>query len=129
MHPVRQLGQHPAQKVGGGHFGGLRLQLGKGRFAGAVNGPEQLLAAFFGLHFRKIDVQVADGVVLNLLSGHAQPIFRQGQAADAVALKATVQGRTRKVRNRGLPGVEAVVEGQQRVAAKSDGLLLGREHR
>jgi hypothetical protein len=45
----------PSAKVGS-HFGGLRLQLGKGHFIGAVNGNEQVVAAFFRLHFRKIDV-------------------------------------------------------------------------
>ncbi|WP_125916801.1 hypothetical protein [Hymenobacter coccineus] len=76
-HSVRPLGQHPAQKVGGGHFGGLRPQSGKGHFAGTVNGHKKVLTAFFGLHFHKIDGQLVDGVVLKLLFGHSQPIFSQ----------------------------------------------------
>ncbi|GAC1601177.1 MAG: hypothetical protein NVS3B25_28960 [Hymenobacter sp.] len=75
VHPVRPLGQHPAQKVGDDQFGGLRLQFGKSRFAGAVNGPKQIRATFFGLALGKIDMQIADGVVFELLFGHAQPAF------------------------------------------------------
>lgn len=55
VHPARQLGQYAPQKPGGQHFCGLRRQPGKGPFAGAVDGHKRVLAAFFGLHFGKID--------------------------------------------------------------------------
>ena len=74
MHPVRPLGQHPTQKAGGGHFGGLWLQLGNRDLAGAVNSHKQALAACSGLHFGKIDALIAPGgVVLEFLFGYAQP--------------------------------------------------------
>ncbi len=49
------------------------------------------------------------------------------QSADAVALQATVQRRAGQVRDRRLERVEAIVEGQERVAAKGDDdrLVLG----
>lgn len=59
-----------------------------GLFASAANGHKQLPAAFFGLHFGKNDEQVADGVAIDFLFGHAQPPVGQRQAADAVALSA-----------------------------------------
>jgi hypothetical protein len=51
------------------------MQLGKSCFAEAVDGHEAVLAAFFSLHFRGIDVLIADGVVLELLFRWAQPVF------------------------------------------------------
>jgi hypothetical protein len=43
------------------------VALDGGLFAGAVDGHKEVLTAFFGAHFGEIDVQVADGVVLELL--------------------------------------------------------------
>ena len=69
------------------------MQLGKRHFTGTVKGYEEVLAAFCGLHFRKIDVQIADGIVLEFLFRRALPVLAQRQATDAVALEATVQCR------------------------------------
>jgi hypothetical protein len=90
VHPVRQFGQDAAQKLSGCQFGSLWLQLGKGHFAGAVNGYNHILAAFFGLHFGKIDVQIPNRILPELLFGRAYLALSQGQAANAVALKAPV---------------------------------------
>ncbi|OGX82108.1 hypothetical protein BEN49_02865 [Hymenobacter coccineus] len=86
-------------------------------------------ATFFGMHIGKVHGQVTNRVVLEfhfLLRG-----LRGRPAADAVALKQAVQGRAREVRNSFLQGVEAIIEGQLGLPAKSDctRLLLGREHR
>jgi len=67
------------------------VEFGKRYFAGAVHGYEEVRLAFFGLHLGEIDLQVADGVVLELLFRRALPVFAQRQAADAVALEATRQ--------------------------------------
>ena len=64
MHFVRNLFQDPPQKVDGDSLGGLRVQLGKGQLAGAVNGHEQIPLAFCRLHLGEIEVQVAQGLVL-----------------------------------------------------------------
>ena len=85
------------------------MQFGRRYFTGAVNGHEEVLLAFFGLDLGEINVQVADGIVLEFLFCRASPIFAQRQATDAVALKTTVQRRAGQVRNRGLQGIEAIV--------------------
>ena len=64
---VRKLGQDQSQEFHGHHLGGLGVQFGKGQLAGAVNGNEEVLLAFFRANFRKIDVEVADGIVLEFL--------------------------------------------------------------
>ncbi len=131
MHFVRQLVEHASQKLGRDDAFGARMQLGKGHFAGAVDGHKKVLLAFFGLDLGEIDVQVADGVVLELLFRGALPLLVQRQATDAVALEAAVQRGAGQARNRGLQRVEAIVQGQQRVPTKGhgDGFLLGAEHR
>jgi hypothetical protein len=96
-----------------------------------VNGYEEVLLAFFGLNLGEIDVPVADGVVLELLFRRALPVFAPRQAADAVALEATMQRRAGQVWDRGLPRVQAIIQGQQRMPAEGygHGFLLGAEHR
>ena len=128
---VGYLGQHPTQEVHGEGLRGLRVQFGEGQLARAVNGDEEVLLAFFRAHLGEIDVQVADGVVLELLFQRASRRLIRGQATDAVALQAAVQGRTAQVRNRLLERVEAVVEGQKRLSAKQDDgcFFGGREDR
>jgi hypothetical protein len=99
--------------------------------AGAVQGHKEVLAALLGLHFGKIDGPVANGVVLELLFGHAEPVLRQRQTTDAVALQPAGQGRARQVGNRRLPRVAAGIERQQGVPTKGygDGFLPGAQHR
>ena len=75
MHLVRQLVQHPTQKFGGHGALGAGVAFGKGDFARAVKGHEELLAAFPGLHLGKIDVQVANRTVFGLLFRRALPVF------------------------------------------------------
>ena len=131
MHLIGQLVEYAPQKIGRDHAFGTRVEFGKHHFTGAVDGHEEILLALLGLHFGEIDVQIADGMVFEFLFRRSLPVFTQRQAADAVALKAAVRGRTRKAGNRGLQGVETIVEGQQGVAAKGngDGLFRPRQHR
>ena len=86
-----QIVEHAPQKFGRDHPLGAGMQFGKGPFAGAVNGHEEALLAFFGPHFREIEVLVADGIVLAFLFRGALPVFAQRPATDAVALKAAVE--------------------------------------
>ena len=44
--------------------------------------------------------------------------FDLGQAANAMTLQATMQGRACQMGNRGLQGIQAIVQGQQRVFAE-----------
>jgi hypothetical protein len=61
----------------------------------------------------------------------SRPAAHLWEPADPVALQAAVQRGSGQVRDRGLQGVEAVVQRLQGVSAKGDDhrLLLGREHR
>ena len=131
MHFIRQLFQHAPQEFGRHDPFRPWVQFSKRHLAGTVNGHEEVLAAFFGLHLGKVDVQIANGVVLELLFRRALPVFAQRQAADAVALETAVQHRARQVRNRGLQRVEAIVQRQQRMPTKGhgNGFLLSAEHR
>jgi hypothetical protein len=99
LHPVvRQHGmpfvghfiQYAPPKIGRHDPFGARVEFGKGHLAGAVDGHKKVLLAFFGLDLGKIDVQLADGVVLELLLRRALPILVQRQATDAVALETAV---------------------------------------
>ena len=104
-------GQHPAQKIGRQYFRGARLQPGESQLAGAVDGHKGIDAPFFGVDSGEINVQVAHGVVLELLSLLCGRGGRQ--AAGAVALEQAVQGRAGKGRNGLLQGVGAVIQGRQ----------------
>ena len=59
----------------------------------------EILAAFFSMDFGKINVQVANRVVLKLFLRGGLPVLVQWQAAHAVALKIAVQRRARQVRD------------------------------
>ena len=126
-----QFVQHAPQQLGRDNPLGARVPFGKGSLADAVNGHEEVLLAVFGLDLGKIDVPIADGVVLAFLFRRALPVFVQRQAADAVALKAEVQRGAGPVRNRGLPRLQAIVPGQERMPPEGhgEGFLLGAAHR
>ena len=99
---IGELVAHAPQQFSGDDPFGLRMQLGKRDFAGAVNGPKEVLAALLSLYLREMDVQIADGLLFEFLFWRAPPVFVQGQAAAAVALKTAVRRRGRQVRNRSL---------------------------
>jgi hypothetical protein len=75
----------------GGHRRGTWDESDEGELAGAVDGDEQVELAFGGTGLGDVDVEVADGVGLELLAGGVVA-FHFGQAADAVASEAAVQG-------------------------------------
>lgn len=41
----------------------------KSEFAGAVNNHEQVIPVLFGMHFREIDMQITDGIILGFIFG------------------------------------------------------------
>lgn len=84
--------------------------------------------ALLGSHLGNVDVELADRIALELLLRRLVSVDF-GEPADAVALQATMQGRSREVRNGRLQGLEAVVDRQQRVAPEGDddGFLLDGE--
>jgi hypothetical protein len=131
VHPVGQRGQHPAQQLGGQHLRGPGLPVGEGPLAGAVDGHKQVHAARLGVHFGQVHVQVGDGVVLEFVLGRAFSVFGQRQATPAVTLEQAVQRRAGQAWNRGLPGVEAIIQRQLRVLAEGHrhGFCFRPEHR
>ena len=112
---TRQFIAYTAQKFGRNDPFGPRVKFGKRPFASAVDGPAEVLLAFFGLDFGKIDGQVAHRIIFEFLFRWALPVFAQRQAADAVALETAGQRRAREVRNARLQRVETVIKRQQEV--------------
>ena len=106
---MRHLVGHAPQELNRYHPFGARVQFGKRHLARAVDDHEEVLLAFLGLHFCKIDGQAADGIVFGFPLGRALPVFAQAQAADAVALETPVQGRAQEVRNRRLQRIGAII--------------------
>ena len=93
--------------------------LDEGELAGPVDCYIQIELALGGSDLGDVDVEVADRVALELAPGRFVALDL-GQAADAVSLKAAVQGGAGQMRDRGLQRVEAVVQRQQRVSPKGD---------
>ncbi len=117
------------EESGGGVAVGLGFQACEGDLGGSVDRDEEVELALCGADLGDVEVEVADGVGLELLALWLVA-SDLGQSADAVALEAAVQGRAGEVRDGGLEGVEAVVEGQEGVASEGDArrLVLDAEH-
>ena len=79
MHFVRQLIEHAPQKLRRDHALGAGVEFGEGPFTGAVDGHEKILLAFFGVYFRKINVQIANRRVFKLLFGGLCPSSFRGR--------------------------------------------------
>jgi hypothetical protein len=86
--------------------------------------------SFRGAHHGQIDVEIADWIALELFPPGLVS-FHLGKTADAMPFQTPMKGRTGQLRDRGLQGVEAVVERKQRVLAEGhdDGLLFDRQNR
>ena len=83
----------------------------------SVDGYEEVEPSLLGANFGDIDVEVTDGIGLELaLPGLA--VFDVRQPRDVVARETAVQGRTGEVRYRGLKGIQAVVEAQERACGR-----------
>jgi hypothetical protein len=108
----------------------LDIELGEDDLRGPIDCTEEVELALPGPNLGNVDVELADGVALEL---GAVRLVGPGvrQPATAVALEAAVQAGAGEMRQGGLKGVEAVVERQQRVTAEGndDGLALGRQDR
>src|SRR5215213_527953 len=129
MHPVGHGRDQGAQEVSGNAPGGFLVQFRKGKLTRAVDGYKEVELALLRPHLGDVDVEGADRIRLEpLLRGFLA--LGLGEPAYAVPLQAAMQTGARQVRDRGLEGIEAVVQRQQRVPPKgdNDGLLLDREH-
>src|SRR5258708_25237446 len=109
---------------------GLFKEFDHSELRGPVDGHEEVEFAFGRSHFRQIDMEEADRIAVELLPP-GLVAFHLGRPADAMAFQPTVMRRSGQARDRGLQGVEAVVQRQERVLAKrdDDGLLLHRQNR
>lgn len=58
-----------AQELCSNHLAGLGMEFGKSELGCSVNGDKQIELAFGCLHLGNVDVEVADGVALELLLG------------------------------------------------------------
>ena len=108
------------QKCRGGTHIGAFDQLHEGELRSAVDSHEQVELAFGSAHLGKIDVKIPDRITLKLLAARLARTFHLGQAADAMPLQASMQRGTSQPGNRGLQGIQTVVERQQCVLAEGD---------
>jgi hypothetical protein len=117
------------KEVTGDAPGRFLVQLDEGELGRAINGYQQVETALLGTDLGDVDVEVAERVALEL-APDGRVAFDLRQLRDAVALETAVQRRARQVRDRGLQGVEAVVQRKQRVPAEGDDhrLILDRQH-
>jgi hypothetical protein len=83
----------------------------------AVNGDKEIQLALGRSDLGQIDVKIPDGIPFEALLGRLVAA-NFGQARDAVALQATMQGRAALMREARLKRVRAIVQRQQRAAAK-----------
>jgi hypothetical protein len=99
-----------------------------GKLAGSVDGYEEMELAFCGSDFGNVDVEVANRTSLELLL-LSLAAFNLWQSFNAMALKATMQRRSRQVLNCRLQTIKAIVKGQQRIAPECNhhSFLLWRE--
>ena len=70
---------------------GSVVQLGVDEFGRPIDGHEEVELTFLGPHFGDVDVEIADGIGLELLLGRFVP-FRLRQPADGVTLKTAMKG-------------------------------------
>ena len=84
-------GHQVAEELGGDHVVGLFVPLGIGKFARTVNGDKQVELAFFRADRRDVDMDVAQGIGLELLLRRCITFHRR-QAVDAVPLQAAMEG-------------------------------------
>jgi hypothetical protein len=130
------VGEHSVDVIRNGsdecfEEGSCRLHIGlfnefdHSELRGPVDGHEEVELAFGRSHFGQIDVEEADRIDVELLlPGLVSLDLRQ--SADAMPFQATVQRGASQLWNRGLQGVQTVIQRQESVLAKrnDDGLLL-----
>lgn len=78
---------------------GPLFQLHEGDLAGPVNPPEHMQRAFLGPDLGNVDMEMADGIALELLL-RLTPVLHVRQTADAMTLEQTVQGVAAEMRDR-----------------------------
>jgi hypothetical protein len=110
-------GDQAAQEVRGGAAGHLLMQFDEGEFRRPVDRDKEIELALSGSDLGEVDMEIVDRIGLELALRRSFA-FDLRQARDPVALKASIKGRARQMRDCRLKRVEAVVERQQRVCLR-----------
>ena len=87
------------QEVGGSSSVRTLDEPGKSKLAGAIHGDKEPELAFLGPDLSEINVEVADGIGLELLLGPGGMTLQFWQPADAVTLKTAMQGGAGELRD------------------------------
>jgi hypothetical protein len=95
--PVRHRLDQGVEEGRGGFDVGPLDELGKSELGRAIHRDEKVELALGGADFGEIDVEVADGIGLELLLSGGKSALEFRQAADAVARQAPVQRRASKL--------------------------------
>src|SRR5437588_8379824 len=117
MYLVGDSPDQRGQEVDRGLHVGGRVQLGEGKLRRSVDRHEQIEVALFGADLGDVEVEVADRVAFEGLSGGRVASYLR-YPADAVTLEASMQRRPGQVRDCRLQSIQAVVQRQQRVLAE-----------
>src|SRR5690606_29566238 len=123
------LRQRP-EKVPGNASGCLLNKLSEGELGSSVDGYEEIKPAFSRMHLGNVNVEIADRIALELLLWlFVASDLRQPR--NTVALKASMQRRTRQMGDGRLECIKAIIERQHRMPAErdNDGFLLRRKDR
>jgi hypothetical protein len=109
-------GDQVPEELSPDHFVGCCMPLGISTCARTIVGDKPGELAFFGAHFGDIDGEVAARTARERVLPSL--VTRDGwQAADAVPLQAPAERRAHQVGDGRLPGVQAIIQGEQRVPA------------
>src|SRR3954451_9314650 len=106
-----------AEEVGGDAPGGFFVQLDKGELGGPVDGHQEIELALSGMDLGDINMEVAERIGLELALARLLALDVR-QPGHAMALQAAMQRGAGQVGDRGLQGIEAVIERQQGRAAE-----------
>lgn len=111
VNAVRHRSNQVAQKLGGFQFAGAFEQLDIGQRGDPINRYLKREFACFSTDFSTIPMEVAKRIFSKgLLGGFLSFPFRE--SADAMALQATMEGRTSQLGNTGLQRIQTIIEWQ-----------------
>lgn len=133
--PLRHLLREADEEADGDRPPLALVELGVGQLPRPVDGDEEVELALLSADLGEVEVEVPE-LDRSRSRVALEPLLRRGlplqlrEPADPVALEAAVERGAREVGDRRLQRVEAVVQGEERVAAEGDdsGFLLRGEH-
>lgn len=96
------------------------------KLAGSIDGEEKMQLAFGYSHFCNVDVEVADGIGLDLLLW-ALVAIDVWQSFNAISLKTAMQREAAQLRNGRLQSIEAIIQRRQGVTESHDDCFFWRQ--